>query len=94
MGAKCVGGLRANDGGSYKVAQSGLLVTWEAASGDGGKSRTHGFSGAFQGDAIVCRWEDLRTRHGGDLSVLVIDSNRFDKVPRTGEGFGGDVWTC
>jgi hypothetical protein len=36
---------------------------------------------------------DNRTRGGGDPSVLMIDGKHFDKVPGTGEGFGGSIWT-
>ena len=84
---------RCNDGGSYTIRQTGLRVDWEAASRDGGKSWTHAFNGVMQGDTIVGKWLDHRTKGGGEMSVLVIDGKQLQKVPGTGEGFGGGVWT-
>jgi uncharacterized membrane protein len=91
--ANLSGVWRCNDGGTYTIRQSGLQIAWDAASGDAGKSWTHVFNGASRGDAISGKWMDNRTRGGGDLSVLMIDSKRLEKVPGTGEGFGGSVWT-
>ena len=87
------GTWRADDGGSYTIKQSGLQVAWEGVSGDGGRSWIHTFNGARQGDSISGKWLDHRTRGGGELSVLVIDGKRLEKVPGTGEGFGANVWS-
>jgi len=87
---------RADDGGSYTIQQSGLRIAWEAASADGGKSWTHTFNGLRQGDYIIGKYFDHppgADRGGGDLSVLVIDSKRLEKVPGTGGKFGAHVWS-
>jgi hypothetical protein len=84
----------ADDGGTYTVTHSGLKVDWKAASGDGGRSWTHNFNGTLRGDMIVGRWAANPPGDGrGDLSLYVVDSKRLDKVPATGGGFGGSVWT-
>ena len=69
-------------------------VDWKAASGDGGRSWTHNFNGTLRGDMIVGQWAANPPGDGrGDLSVYVVESKRFDKVPETGGGFGGSAWT-
>jgi hypothetical protein len=84
---------RADDGGTYTLEHSGLQLSWKGVSGDGGKSWIHSFEGVVKGDTIVGRWRDHRTSGAGDLSLLVIDDQRMEKVPGTGGGFGGEVWT-
>ena len=43
---------------------------------------------------IVGQWAANPPGDGrGDLWVYVVGSKRFDKVPETGGGFGGSVWT-
>jgi uncharacterized membrane protein len=85
-----------DDGGTYTVEQSGLEITWEGVSPDGGKRWTHTFNGALRGDYIAGKYSNHppgASRGSGDLSILIVDGGRFERVQGTGGNFGGNVWT-
>jgi uncharacterized membrane protein len=85
----------ANDG-TYTLKQSGLRISWEGVSSDGGKAWTHTFNGDLQHDLIVGKYLNHppgAARGGGVLSVRVINGNRLEKAVGSDSGFGGNLWT-
>jgi DNA-binding winged helix-turn-helix (wHTH) protein len=84
-----------DDGGVYTISQSGMQVTWEGISGDGGVRWTHTFKGEIQGKMVVGRFFNHppgQNHNAGRLTLEIVDNSRFEKVAAVG-GFYGSVWT-
>jgi len=91
------GDWRANDGGTYRVRESGSRVSWTAMSGDGGRSWAHRFQGTRTGNVITGNWADFRGPMGrGTLTLRVHDVMHMSRTANSGSGFGGMRWwrTC
>ena len=87
------GAWRGNDGGTYRVHQTGNRVWWTGMSGDNGRSWAHRFSGTRSGDIVTGRWVDFRGPMGkGTLTLRVRSPMNMVRVANTGSGIGGTVW--
>ena len=93
------GAWRANDGGTYRVRQTGDRVQWIGMSGDQGRSWRHQFRGSRRGDIITGNWADFGAggpNGRGTLTVRVRDVMHMVRLSNSGSGFGGSRWwrTC
>ncbi len=89
---------RANDGGTYRIYQTGSSVEWRGKSSDGGRTWDHIFRGTRRGNIVTGNWVDQptgRIRSSGRLKLQVNISGRsitgFSRIEATG-GFGGSKW--
>ena len=91
------GTWHSNDGGTYRIRQTGDRVQWIGLSGDSGRSWAHQFRGTRRGDDITGNWADFRGPMGrGSMTVRVRDVMHIVRVSNSGSGFGGSRWwrTC
>lgn len=89
------GEWRSNDGGRYRVTESGNRVNWVAMSGDQGRSWRHTFRGTRTGNVIQGNWADFGPtgpNGRGTLTLRVRDPMHFYRTANTGSGFGGVRW--
>jgi hypothetical protein len=87
------GEWRGNDGGIYRINESGNRVWWSAMSGDGGRSWAHRFQGTRSGNIVTGRWADYRGPMGkGTLTIRVDHAMRMTRIANSGSGFGGSGW--
>jgi hypothetical protein len=83
-----------NDGGTYRVTQSGNLVSWNGRSPEDGRYWAHNFSGTRSGNTIEGNWADYQGNTGrGTLTIRVDSDTRMTRIANTGSGFGGTLWT-
>ena len=82
-----------NDGGTYRISQSGSTVVWHGVSADGGKSWANTFRGARNGDIISGSWFDTTGPMGkGTLTLRVDSPTHLTRLRNAGSGFGGSEW--
>ena len=85
---------RGNDGGTYRMSESGSRVAWRGESADGGKSWAHNFRGFRDGSVIKGHWADTAGPMGkGTLTLRVDSQTRISRIANSGSGFGGSLWT-
>jgi hypothetical protein len=83
-----------NDGGTYRITQSGTTITWRGTSADGGRSWANNFRGLKEGTLIKGPWYDTTGPMGkGVLTLRVNSPTRITRLANTGSGFGGTEWT-
>ena len=87
---KLAGTWKANDGGIYKITQSGNRIYW---TGKGGNF-INKFSGVISGRTITGKWKDTaasQTQNRGTLKLRINDSKNLTRIGKTG-AFTGSVW--
>ena len=87
------GDWRANDGGTYRIVETGNRVSWVGKSAQNGKFWANRFRGTRNGDVIIGRWADYKGPMGaGSLTLRVRDVMNIRLTGSTGSGFGGTRW--
>lgn len=87
---KLAGTWRANDGGIYKITQSGNRIYW---TGKGGNF-INKFSGVISGRTITGKWQDTaasQTQNRGTLKLRINNSKNLKRIGKTG-AFTGSIW--
>ncbi len=87
---KLSGTWKANDGGTYKITQSGNRINW---TGKGGNF-INKFSGVISGRTITGKWRDTassQTQNRGTLKLRIDNSKKLRRIGKTG-AFTGSVW--
>jgi hypothetical protein len=88
------GTWQGNDGGVYRLTESGNTVAWNGQSPDNGRSWAHDFHGTRSGNMIQGNWADYAGPMGrGTLTIRIDSDAHLTRVANTGSGFGGTIWT-